>query len=215
VTSTASGTPDDYQIPGDYHSTILESGRDLFIAATHLDGERSREAQVAALEAMAQAVGRAYHHFDPRGDRVLPWREPGGEGRDDRLNELRMVRSEKLSASPPDEANPFFLPENRGDAFYDENMVLCAALKQGWGSWLYSDNLDPDSIDERLARSIVGVALAATSYCPNEDLGLYAGNAAARHCVYGPFPWLVHDALWDHEESREHNVMDLAIEIAN
>ncbi len=164
MTSTAPGTPDDYQIPDDYHSTILDLGRDLFIAATHLDGERSREGQVAALEAIAQTVGRAYHHLDPRGDWVLPQ----GFGVDD------------------------------GDPFYDQNMILYEALKQEWGLWLYSQHKEgPDSIDERLARSVVGVALACLSYCPNEDLGIYAVGAAISHCLHSPFPWLIRDALDD------------------
>ncbi len=166
MTSTEPGTPDDYQIPDGYHSTILESGKDLFIAATHLDGERSREAQVAALEAIAQTVGRTYHHFDPRGDRVLP----KGVGRQG----------------------------DTGFAVYDRHMILYQALKQEWGLWLYSQHKEgPDSIDERLARSVVGVVLACVSYCPNEDLGMNSAMAALSHCVHSPFPWLIRDALFD------------------
>ena len=156
-------------MPDDYDSTILESGRDLFIAATHLDGEASREAQVAALEAIAQTVERAYRHFDPRGDRVLP------QG----IDLLTGLGN-----------------RDAGDAFYDQNMVLCEALKQEWGLWLYSQHKEgPDSIDERLARSVVGVTLATTSYCPNNDLGMWAMGAAISHCLYSPFPWLIRDAL--------------------
>ena len=171
MTSTEPGTPDDYQIPDDYHSTILESGRDLFIAATHLDGESSREAQVTALEAMAQAVGRACHDANPRGDLVLPrafGREDGG------------------------------LHLDVGLHLYDQNMILYEALKQKWGVWLYSQHKEgPDSIDERLAHSVVGVALACLSYCPNEDLGGNAMVAAVSHCLHSPFPWLIRDALDD------------------
>jgi hypothetical protein len=151
--------------PAGYHSTILEAGRDLFIAATHLDGERSREAQVAALEAIAQTVGRTYHDVDPRGDWVLP---------------------------------RAFGVDCAGYHLYDDNMILYEALNQYWGLWLYSQHKEgPDSIDERLARSVVGVVLACVSYCPNEDQGMNSVMAAISHCVYSPFPWLIRDALFD------------------
>ena len=68
-------------------------------------------------------------------------------------------------------------PDRMG--LYDDEMVVYELLQQGWGHWLYSGD---QTVDERLARSVVQVTLATCSICPGFDLNNRASGAIASHC---------------------------------
>ncbi|MBT7694540.1 MAG: hypothetical protein HN750_21330 [Gemmatimonadales bacterium] len=81
-------------------------------------------------------------------------------------------------------------PDRMG--LYDDEMVVYELLQQGWGHWLYSGD---QTVDERLARSVVQVTLATCSICPGFDLNNRASGAIASHCDTSRGRELVYPAL--------------------